>query len=634
MDLTPIYELRNRLRTAMIAGTNLISEDFRLKRAAEDIKPLETLSPVFAKIGQLIDNLLAESCEERESALIDTITLIDALLCTQGQVTVSGEVCPIEATSIGSVVTNAPYSVVKTLVEALTTSGNGHYQFVIDTHKQQPELFKDYRIKSAMVSALGAGYAELAEQIEVWLKSEGEEIIPLLQNGFDPKGKKEMVRRVRVMEAVAGAKCNDFYLKMLPDAQRDVKNELIYALRYEMSNVDELLELAKKEKGNAKECAYYALAYIEDERSEKFFMEMYEKKPIDAMIYIRMSTTKWASKMVGENLVKFLKFCKEPDYGKGDKVFALNELELLRMMIEALPGKTGPEICMAYRTAYEVEEIYGTPGKGEKVHVWQMHIVRPMGLSLHYRGVRLGRFNQAIANSLELSVRLTMDADLCALAEEFCKNELYLPALYTAKMLGKEDWTKWLKGQNGEYLVNALKGLYFDEIKHSYILQTYVKDEANDTINIHEQPVMQDIEGKLADYIMELSSVDADKELIKFMNRKNPELCKKLEAYLYKRAMVADYEDCVAYWDGLKKCGCEKCDGLFVEFLKKTTANGGLEYWQVGSYMVRLPGNAESFEKETQAAYEMICDGKLKIRGWSSSLYMNIVNDSIKDRMR
>ena len=44
MDTEPIYELRDRLRAAGIAGTNLLSEDFRLKRAFEAFKPLETAS--------------------------------------------------------------------------------------------------------------------------------------------------------------------------------------------------------------------------------------------------------------------------------------------------------------------------------------------------------------------------------------------------------------------------------------------------------------------------------------------------------------------------------------------------------------------------------------------------------------
>ena len=62
MDMNPIYELRGRLRAAAIAGTGLLSEDFRLKRAAEAMKPLEASSPVFAKIGQLMNALLSPDC--------------------------------------------------------------------------------------------------------------------------------------------------------------------------------------------------------------------------------------------------------------------------------------------------------------------------------------------------------------------------------------------------------------------------------------------------------------------------------------------------------------------------------------------------------------------------------------------
>ena len=64
MDINPLYELRARLKNALISGTDLIAEDFRLKRAAEAMKPLEAVSPVFAKIGQLMAALLADGCEE------------------------------------------------------------------------------------------------------------------------------------------------------------------------------------------------------------------------------------------------------------------------------------------------------------------------------------------------------------------------------------------------------------------------------------------------------------------------------------------------------------------------------------------------------------------------------------------
>ena len=79
MDLTPVYELRERLKTGAVAGTGLIAEDFRLKRAVEAVKPLEKASPVFAKIVQLSTQVLEENCEDRAGTLLEALTLVDAL---------------------------------------------------------------------------------------------------------------------------------------------------------------------------------------------------------------------------------------------------------------------------------------------------------------------------------------------------------------------------------------------------------------------------------------------------------------------------------------------------------------------------------------------------------------------------
>ena len=91
MELTPLYELRDRLRAGIIAGAALAAEDFRLSRAPENFAPLEKASPVFAKVGQLGRSALAPDCQDRAGALLDAITLCDAVLCTQGAVAVPGE---------------------------------------------------------------------------------------------------------------------------------------------------------------------------------------------------------------------------------------------------------------------------------------------------------------------------------------------------------------------------------------------------------------------------------------------------------------------------------------------------------------------------------------------------------------
>ena len=68
-----------------------------------------------------------------------------------------------------------------------------------------------------------------------------------------------MVRRVEVLEAIAGKEENAFYLEMLSAAQKEVKEALIRALRHEKANETVLEELAKTEKGAFKKAALYAL---------------------------------------------------------------------------------------------------------------------------------------------------------------------------------------------------------------------------------------------------------------------------------------------------------------------------------------------------------------------------------------
>ena len=323
MDISPLYELRTRLKTAIIAGTNLLSEDFRLKRAVEAIQPLLSASPVFAKIGQLTTMLLSPEKGEKEGLLLDTIALLDAVLLTQGAVSVPGTVEPIQTWDYGTAVTNAPYSVVSALLDALKNSGNGRYSYVIDTYHEHKELFQDYRVKVAMVDALGASYAELAEQVADWLKEDGENIIPLLMNGFDPKGKKEMVRRGQILDAVAKGKVNDFYWKQLETAEKDVRYALIYALRHCPENTARLMEMTKTEKGTSKKAAYYALACQDSEEIKEFFQGLMEKKPEDVVKYLEVSHTEWASEFVAkkfkELLVPWANSSANVDVSKEDK---------------------------------------------------------------------------------------------------------------------------------------------------------------------------------------------------------------------------------------------------------------------------------------------------------------------------
>lgn len=174
MNLQPFYELRERLHAAANAGVNLITEDFRLKRAAAAIEPFAKASPIFKKIDQMVKELTDASCTNRSMVLLDTLALLDAVLVTQGVNVAEGDLEPlgshVEDEGFLKNYRNIPAGMFRPLREAMTGTGGGRYNVIVDTHKACPELFDDFRIRGLLVDCLGDSYAEIASQAASWLK--------------------------------------------------------------------------------------------------------------------------------------------------------------------------------------------------------------------------------------------------------------------------------------------------------------------------------------------------------------------------------------------------------------------------------------------------------------------------------
>ena len=97
MNLQPLYDVKERLEYAAIAGTGLLGEDFRLRRAADDLKPLAAASPVFAKIDGGVQKLLSAPAEQKAGLLLDVLALVDAVAYTQAKTGIEGELEPLSA---------------------------------------------------------------------------------------------------------------------------------------------------------------------------------------------------------------------------------------------------------------------------------------------------------------------------------------------------------------------------------------------------------------------------------------------------------------------------------------------------------------------------------------------------------
>ena len=646
MDLTPLYELRERLRAGAIAGAALAADDFRLARALEGLTPLEKASPVFAKLGQLARSVLAPDCQDRAGALLDAITLCDAVLTTQGAVAVPGELEALPPRAGGTALTNAPYSVVAPLVEALTTSGSGHYSTVVDTHETHPELFSDYRVRDALVKALGAKYAELADTAGQWLCQEDKSILPLLTQGFDPAGKKEMARRVQVIDTIAGGSLNDWYISQLEGAKKQVRVMLIYALRHCPENLELLLKLAKTEKYDNKDAARWALARIQNPGALPFWREMMEADLIENGRFFMASNSPAATALTAELLERELEDLLAPD----DAPWYTEKEKRLANLLYALVGKTGPAICDAYRKGAALgTKLDGSRAwKNGKGHInEQMFFQRPGG--------QKHPFSVALVEVLNQSIQWNPDPGLCTLAEELYESYGGLwagPAVCAALLTkGAEEAAAGGKKLLAPSLLERLTGkeekqllmnLVFGELagpggalpdfmrQGMDIVRPAYRRLNNDPaglvkafwVDLYYTPIAAPLDGWWYDLMMRHRM---DQKLQYFIDKEDPALCQKIGEYFCHRIKMGVLDMPLQYaFSALTGCGWTQWKGLLLSYIQHTSQS--VHYWEVRNILQYLPISSKEKGEELADIY-----AKGRFSGWPEKTVERQIQDWLAD---
>ena len=348
MDISPLFVLRQRLHAAALAGAASCPGDARLAQACEALAPLEAAAPVFRKLGDLVRRLRGPEGEGRAAFLLEALTLADALVCTQAAVAVPGEVRPMEpAVSWGGVMADIPYSVQASFREDMVTARKSSPERLWASPELRPEFFREYRLSGFLRKGLAAqgGYAK---DIVEWLGAKGEDIRPLLEDSFDPRGGKDMVWRVKILDWVQGAAANDFYCAQLDrGGSAAVRAELIYALRHDKSNTAHLLELCRTEKGSKLAAmARWVLARMDEPAAWTYFRELLPSQPRQVMAALEFACGgQEAGELVAQELERLLApLVADAAYIPGEE-----EKQAIQEAFFALPGKTGPAICEAYR---------------------------------------------------------------------------------------------------------------------------------------------------------------------------------------------------------------------------------------------------------------------------------------------
>lgn len=276
MNLDILYKLREQLKNSVITGVAVINEDFRLKRNVEDMETLSKAAPVFAQIEKQAKELFI--CNNPGERVLDLLALTDAVLKTQAGIYEGGELS--EITEGGTrVLKNYSYKMLEPVITALTTSGGGRYDILLNARKETPEIFLDYRVFPKYIAALGDGYSEIAYMVSKWMMEDGKIMTAPLKRGFDPLGKNDMLLRLETIAYIAKADENDFYLSILEgDASKNIRLEAISALGYTEKNKDILIEIAKTGDKAGKEAAIKILKGFKNPEIDKLIEESVRKK--------------------------------------------------------------------------------------------------------------------------------------------------------------------------------------------------------------------------------------------------------------------------------------------------------------------------------------------------------------------
>ena len=296
MNFEPLYELKNRLENVAVVGINLAKDDFRLQRAVEQIKEYSTVAKVFKQIYDMGNSLISTDDEDKCDIFLDLLALLDAVLCTQA--TTYSREKPQEIKSIAKnkdFYKELHYSELSPLIYAFTETGGGRYQVIENTIKNTSEIMNDFRVKTYMIKGLSDSYTAIGDLMIEELRKLGKEVIPLLKDGFDPQGKREMLARLDIISHIGKENENDFYKYCIENGSKEIKEFAIGALKYSQDNIDYILDLTKIEKGKLKNKVFEVLSYMNDSRAEKEWDKFFKKKPLENIEYLRGTDQKWAT---------------------------------------------------------------------------------------------------------------------------------------------------------------------------------------------------------------------------------------------------------------------------------------------------------------------------------------------------
>ncbi|MBE0390334.1 HEAT repeat domain-containing protein [Flavobacterium sp. PL002] len=276
MRLQPLYDLQQDLNRLFIAGSKFAKGDPRLSKHIIVLNKLGEKAPVFKKIANDVEELMA--CETPQSAekLMATSVLLHAVLYTQGELVETDliETKQNPTISVEKVNTNATYSQLSPVINALTTVNPGRLEIVKDAFEQN--IFADTRTYQHLDFALADKYGELCYYVEnTIIPSIGEPMIPFLNKGFTYEDKSDNARRFRLLNRFGASNTSELIQNIFKENLPMLQAEAVYILSRNPENESFIIDLANDKHKQVREASYIGLATLNSKLSLEKLKNIY-----------------------------------------------------------------------------------------------------------------------------------------------------------------------------------------------------------------------------------------------------------------------------------------------------------------------------------------------------------------------
>jgi hypothetical protein len=264
MSIAVLNQVYDEARRLAVAGSVVARGDFRLKKLLPPLEQAGAKAPVFAKVAECAKAVIDGPEETSADSLLELTSLVTAVLYTQGETGVAGDLQPIETVDVGGTAAQTSARLLKPLLEALSSTGSGRWELVKDAHERG--AFQDLRLVKPALDALDDPYGEIADFVaEKVLPLYGAAILPELRAKYDPKGTKGHPRRLKRMHALDPAGTRELVKQALEAGSKEVKVAAVACLGSDKEDLSFLIEQVGAKAADVRAAAYHALSRIDDQ---------------------------------------------------------------------------------------------------------------------------------------------------------------------------------------------------------------------------------------------------------------------------------------------------------------------------------------------------------------------------------